>query len=169
MIERLTAYYDEGDNFFVNVTTGGFGLTVSDTRISLKYLTGLLNSKLLDWYLKQVSTNFQGGYFAANKQFIEKLPVRLIDESKPAEVQAQDGIIALVDAVQRLCLELRDSRTDQERVRLHRQIMAAEAQIDSEVYSLYGLTAGEVDVVESQKIAASKRRKRGRENVGDTC
>jgi hypothetical protein len=165
MIERLTAYYDEGDSFFVNVTTGGFGLTVNDPRVSLRYLTGLLNSKLLDWYLKQVSTNFQGGYFAANKQFIEKLPVRLVTEAGGPQAQARDVIIELVDAIQRLNLELRGSRTDPERVRLSRQISAAEAQIDNATYVLYGLTADEIDLVESQKIPPPKGRKRGRRNL----
>jgi len=41
---------------------------------SLKTATALLNSKVLDWYLKKVSTTFHGGYFAANKQFLVQLP-----------------------------------------------------------------------------------------------
>ena len=40
------------DNYFVNVTTGGFGLTVDDESVNLKFLTAIINSKLLDWYLK---------------------------------------------------------------------------------------------------------------------
>ncbi|HSG44352.1 MAG TPA: TaqI-like C-terminal specificity domain-containing protein, partial [Anaerolineales bacterium] len=60
----------------MNVTTGGFGLTINENIGSFKYITGLLNSQLLDWFMKKVSTTFHGGYFAANKQFLVQLPIR---------------------------------------------------------------------------------------------
>ena len=50
MITRLSAFYDESNYYFVNVTTGGFGLTIHEGIGSQKYITGLLNSKLLDWF-----------------------------------------------------------------------------------------------------------------------
>lgn len=84
MITRLAAYPDRTDSYyFINVTTGGYGLTVDDSHGELLFLSRLLNSRLLDFYLKKVSTNFQGGYFAANKQYIEQLPIRVIDFSNP--------------------------------------------------------------------------------------
>ena len=75
MITELAAYYDESNNYFVNVTTGGFGLTTSDERFTPRFLVGLLNSPVEDWFLKKVSTTFQHGYFAANKQFLVQLPI----------------------------------------------------------------------------------------------
>jgi hypothetical protein len=75
MITQLAAFYDEEGAYFVNVTTGGFGLTARRAGWNLRYLTGLLNSNVLDWFLKRVSTTFHGGYFAANKQFLVQLPV----------------------------------------------------------------------------------------------
>src|SRR5207248_7468721 len=64
--------------------------------IDLGYLTALLNSRLLDRYLRLVSTNFRGGYFAANKQFIERLPIKVDGVSK-ARISA---IAHLVDQLQ---------------------------------------------------------------------
>ncbi len=80
MIQRLAAYYDTRNNYLVNVTTGGYG--IRSTTIDLRYLTALLNSRLLDRYLRLISTNFRGGYFAANKQFIERLPIKVKGVSK---------------------------------------------------------------------------------------
>ena len=77
MITRLSAYYDEVGYYFVNVTTGGFGIRVNPSYGSHHYITGILNSKLLDWYMRQVSTTFHGGYFAANKQFLVQLPIAI--------------------------------------------------------------------------------------------
>jgi hypothetical protein len=75
MITDLAAYYDSGGTYFVNVTTGGFGITTHRSGRNLEWLTVLLNSQLLDWFLKKVSTTFHGGYFAANKQFLVQLPI----------------------------------------------------------------------------------------------
>jgi type I restriction-modification system DNA methylase subunit len=42
----------------------GYGITLkSEARESPAYLLGLLNSRLLDFYLKQVSTTMRGGYY----------------------------------------------------------------------------------------------------------
>jgi len=87
MVTQLSAYFDDAENYFVNVTTGGFGVTVSEQHGSGKYFTGLLNSSLLDWFLKRVSTTFHGGYYAANKQFIERLPIPTSDEKQRQVVE----------------------------------------------------------------------------------
>jgi hypothetical protein len=90
MITRLSAFYDEAGYYFVNVTTGGFGITVDESQGTTKYMVGLINSKLLDCFLKHVSTTFQGGYFAANKQFLVQLPIRTINFSDPQDVARHD-------------------------------------------------------------------------------
>jgi hypothetical protein len=83
MITDLGAYLDMADNFyFINVTTGGYGITTSGEHGSLAYLCALLNSAPLNFCFKRVSTNFHGGYFAANKQFIEQLPIPNSDETQ---------------------------------------------------------------------------------------
>jgi type I restriction-modification system DNA methylase subunit len=99
MIQRLAACYDTDDNYFVNVTTGGFGLRFGSEQQN-KFVCGLLNSSLLDAYLKQISTNFRGGYFAANKQFLDKLPIKLIDPKKKSEVKLEKEIVERVGKIQ---------------------------------------------------------------------
>ena len=45
MITELSAYLDQDDNYyFINVTTGGYGITIRDSFGSLAFLCGLLNS-----------------------------------------------------------------------------------------------------------------------------
>ena len=51
-----------------------------------------MNSRLLDFYLKKVSTNFHGGYFAANKQYIEQLPISPINFSDKSDKAKHDKI-----------------------------------------------------------------------------
>ena len=149
MITKLAAYLDRADHFyFINVTTGGYGITTDHPAVSLPYLCGLLNSPLLDFYLKRVSTNFQGGYLAANKQYIEQLPIRPIDFADAADRERHDRMVALVEEMLALHRRLASARTAHEQTNLKRQIDASDRRIDLLVYDLYGLTEEEIRIVE---------------------
>jgi hypothetical protein len=149
MITDLAAYYDQSDNFyFINVTTGGYGITVDETTISYPYLCGLLNSRLLDFYLKGVSTSFRGGYLAANRQFIEQLPIRTIDFSNPTDRVRHDRMVELAETMLKLYKQLAVAKTSYGKTTIQRQIDATDKQIDQLVYELYGLTNGEIRIVE---------------------
>ena len=152
MITDLAAYYDPSGNlYFINVTTGGYGLTVDEAMVSQPYSCGLLNSRLLDFYLKRVSTNFRGGYLAANKQFIEQLPINTINFDDPADVARHDTMVALVERMLELHKKLATASIPADKELYQRQIEATDRQIDALVYELYGLTEEEVAIVEGQR------------------
>ncbi|MDD3642861.1 MAG: TaqI-like C-terminal specificity domain-containing protein [Candidatus Krumholzibacteria bacterium] len=128
---------------------GGYGITLkTDLKESYEYILGLLNSRLLDWMLKRISSTFRGGYFAFSRQFIESLPIRTIDFSNPAEKEMHDRIAALVRAM--LTLKQRQSATssEQENIVLQSQIDTTDAEINNCVYTLYGLTKGEISIID---------------------
>ena len=148
MITQLSAYYDDNDMYFVNVTTGGFGVTVEERYGTLKYMTGILNSRLLDWFMRNVSTNFHSGYFAANKQFLVQLPIRTINFDDPADVARHDKMVALVERMLALHKKLAAATIPADKELYRRQISATDRQIDTLVYELYGLTEEEIAIVE---------------------
>jgi type I restriction-modification system DNA methylase subunit/predicted type IV restriction endonuclease len=148
MITHLSAYYDENDWYFVNVTTGGFGITINEGQETPKYMTGLLNSRLLDWFMKNVSTTFHGGYFAANKQFLVQLPIRTIDFTDPADAARHDRMVALVERMLDLHRKLAAATLPADKRLYQRQIDSTDAQIDALVYELYRLTDEEIAIVE---------------------
>jgi hypothetical protein len=140
MINRLQSVYDEKGVFFVNVTTGGYGIciktiTIKDANL---YMVGLLNSRILDFYLRCQSSHFHGGYFPANKQFIQNLPIKIpktnIDKEQAAQISLYvETIIKTKNKVQN------NKLSDRERDRLEREIEANELQIDELVCKLYGV------------------------------
>jgi hypothetical protein len=147
MITRLSAYVDIADNYyFVNVTTGGFGITTD--RVDLKYLAGLLNSKLLNFCLRQVSTNFRGGYFAANKQFIERLPICTLNLNNPTEKATHDKLVSLVNRMLGLHKKKNSLPPSAEQEKFEREIAVTDEKIDEIVYGLYGITDEERKVIE---------------------
>ncbi len=100
---------------------------------SLKYLTAMLNSKLLSWAFK----NFYAGGglgatgFRYKKAFLEKLPIIKISENE------QDLFVKLVDEIQ--FLKKHNSEFDTTNL---------EYQIDKLVYELYELTPEEIAMIE---------------------
>jgi hypothetical protein len=149
MISRLAAYPDTGKNYyFINVTTGGYGITAASGDYSLHYLAGLLNSKLLDFFLKRASSQFRGGYFSAGKQYIEQLPIRRIDFSNLTDRAHHDRMVALVERMLALHRQQAKATTGHDKTLIGRQIEATDRQIDRLVYELYGLTEDEIRIVE---------------------
>jgi hypothetical protein len=147
MVTKLGAYYDFNDNYyFINVTTGGYGITIVESHYNYFYLCGLLNSRLLDFYLKQVSTTFHGGYFAANKQYIEQLPIA----SRPSGSPEILKLTTLVNHMLSLHQQLAEALTPTEKTLLQRQIETIDTHIDALVYELYGLTDEEIKLIEGK-------------------
>jgi hypothetical protein len=150
MITELAAYLDRKDNYyFINVTTGGYGITSDEKTGSLEYLCSLLNSHVLDFFLKNVTTTFHGGYFAANKQYIEILPIKPIDFTDKHETAIHEHIVRLVQSMLSLHKQMPESKSKKHKVVMQRQIEATDREINRIVYDLYNLTKDEIAIVES--------------------
>lgn len=132
--------------------TSGYGAILkSEVSESPKYILGLLNSDLLDFYLKRVSTTMRGGYFRYLTQFITQLPIRIIDFSNPHDKARHDRMVQLVEQMLSLHKQLNVAKTTHEKTALQRQVDATDRQINNLVYELYGLTDKEVRIVEESR------------------
>jgi hypothetical protein len=129
--------------------TSGYAIILKpETTEAQKYVLGLLNSKLLDFYLKRISTTMRGGFFRYFTQFIGQLPICRTDFSKPYDKSRHDRMVSLVDQMLSLHKRLQAARTEQDKTLLQRQIAATDKEIDRLVYDLYGLTTDEIKLVE---------------------
>ncbi len=136
-----------GDVFFTGGVAGGYGILVLSD-YSREYILGLLNSKLLEWFIRQSATQMRGGYFSFESRFIRKLPIHTINFSNPAEKARHDRIVALVEQMLELHKRLAAAQGSGEKERLQRLIDSTDQQIDALVYELYGLTEEEIAIVE---------------------
>jgi len=129
----------------------GYAVTLTDAlRESSKYVLGLLNSKLLDFVLKRVSTTLRGGYFRYFTQFLGQLPIRTINFEDPEDVARHDRMVALVERMLDLHKRLATATMPADKKLYQRQIQATDAEIDALVYELYGLTEEEIAIVEGK-------------------
>lgn len=131
--------------------TSGYGITLkTNITDSPRYILGLLNSKVLDFYLKSISTQMRGGFFRYFTQFIEPLPIRTIDFSNQADMKRHDNLVELVEQMLSFHKRMADVRVAQDRTMLQQRITITEQQIDRLVYELYGLTEEEIKMVEGK-------------------
>jgi hypothetical protein len=111
------------------------------------YILALLNSNVLDFFIKRTSTTFRGGYYSFGKQYIENIPIRSIDFSNPKEKKSHDDLVKLVDVM--LDLRKREQKAKgHELEQLKRQMDKTDREIDERVYELYGVTEDEKRLVE---------------------
>jgi len=141
---------DDRDNYCL-MASGGFSISIEkDSRLSPRYVLGLLNSKLLFWYLAMMSNRFRGGWITCTKQYVGQLPIHRINFDDPADVAQHDRMVSLVEEMLRVQKEHAQAEALKEDRRhdLARQIERLDAQIDALVYELYGLTEEEIEIVE---------------------
>src|SRR5690606_15826475 len=75
---------------------GGFSITIDKIERNPYYVLGLLNSKLIFWYLSKISNIFRGGWITCTKQYVEELPIYNINHSQQNEVRISKRIVELV-------------------------------------------------------------------------
>jgi hypothetical protein len=137
-----------GEYFFCGGGAGGYGIVLR-SGIDPIYVVGLLNSKLLDWYLHKVTVRAYQTAYMYVKKYIEQLPV-IMPSNHAHHNQIQSSIVGLVDTIVQLVSRSFVTTTLHERTSVQRQIDATDAEIDRLVYDLYGLTAGEIAIVEGK-------------------
>ena len=119
------------------------------TQVSMKYLLGILNSRLLGFMYPFVSNKIVSRSFPRlSVRDIRRLPIRNIDSLNTEEKSLHDRMVAFVDSMLKLHKDLSSVKTDQESTALQRQMDAKDKQIDALVYELYGLTEEEIKIVE---------------------
>ena len=130
--------------------TSGYGIILKGAVTeSPKYLLGLLNSSLLDWYLKKISTTLRGGFFRYFTQFVEKLPIRRINFSDSGEKEQHDKMVERVTIMLDMNKKKQSPKFAPSQLeRVERAIAAAEGEINDLVYKLYGIAENERKIIE---------------------
>jgi hypothetical protein len=120
-----------------------------DTRVSMKYLLGLLNSRLLSFVYPYTSTKQVVASFPRlSVRDIKQLPISVPKLDQATGKQLHDRLVALVDKMLTLTPALRAAKADAEKTTLQNALTKTDREIDQLVYQLYGLTPEEIALVE---------------------
>jgi hypothetical protein len=141
----LFTIFDRGHKNYTLMASGGFSILLLNPSFNPLLILGIINSKLLFWYLKKLSNDFRGGWITCTKQYFEKLPIKL----NTTDVR-NNKLMELVKQMIVLKSKIEKTKTPTEHTAIERQIQATDNQIDQLVYQLYGLTPEEIKIVEGR-------------------
>ena len=124
MTKILECYYDSGECLAGKSTT-----IIYNSNISLKYLCGILNSKLMSWFYSVYynSLSLAGGFFRIGAPQIKELPIIIPNDITISQMESMVNEIILHD----------DCKID--------------SQIDQLVYEIYGLSHEEIELIENNE------------------
>ena len=132
-IHRIQACYVE--ETYCNYKTILNVNPINSTKISMKYLTGIINSSLISFvYLFMSNKMISQSFPRVTVGDLRKLPIRPIDFKKPAEVKRHDRMVGLVEQMLELHKKLHKIKNPNEKTRIQRQIDSTDSQIDKLVY-----------------------------------
>ncbi|MEK0337261.1 MAG: TaqI-like C-terminal specificity domain-containing protein, partial [Nitrosopumilus sp.] len=141
--KNLTFCYDDSQVYVIN--TGCITYLKEGIDWNLKYLLGLLNSKLIDFYFTNIFTDYRDVFPLMKSGHLEVLPIK----QSLATKKLHDQITNLVDNLLKLNKELQKAKLETHRNQLQRAIDHAEKKIDELVYGLYGLTEEDIAIIEN--------------------
>jgi type I restriction-modification system DNA methylase subunit len=124
-------------------------LVPKSDRPSSKYVLGVVNSRLLNWYYHTLNPEVGEALAEVKKTNVAKLPIRTIAFTDPADESRHDHMVSLVESMLALHGQLVAARLEVEKGFIQRQIDAIDRKIDACVYELYGLTSDEIALVEA--------------------
>jgi hypothetical protein len=120
-------------------------VTCKDNNYSLKYILGIINSSLINFYFANTFIDYN-----IKPIYLQQLPIHNINFPNAADKSNHDRMVQLVEQMLALHKQLPEAKTSHEQTLIQRQIDATDRQIDKLVYELYGLTPEEIAIVEGR-------------------
>lgn len=125
------------NSFFGNTKTYNIILKNSAPSEYLFFL-GLLNSKLLDFTYKIITTPQAGGFYAYKTQFLKKLPIKTFSKEK---------LSVFIELVGKLLEITNMTKSSADEIK-YQQLLKTKRKIDQMVYELYGLNKDEIKLID---------------------
>ncbi len=142
----IRATYDNSGYYVIQVI---YIFKPKTEKPKIKYILGLLNSKLMSfYYFAKFGEKSKKTFPHLRQTAVLQLPIRTIDFSNPKEKKMHDDLVAMVEQMLALQKKYHSARLEQDKKLYKTQIDILDKKIDSLVYQLYGLTEEEIKVVE---------------------
>ncbi|MGL5623822.1 Eco57I restriction-modification methylase domain-containing protein, partial [Cetobacterium sp.] len=139
-IKIVTSGEVKNNKFCLDLNKSGFScarvcaITSENQEVDIYYLLGILNSKLIEYFLHKISPLKQGGYYQYSSTNLDLCPIVNIS------LKDQEIIIENVKKILEYKKEKKETREIEEK-------------IDEIVYSFYGITLEERKIIEKNTIS----------------
>ena len=123
-----------------------FAITIEKEQLNIKTLLGILNSKLVEFYLHSVAPLKQGGYYSYSSTFIDSVPLpKSILDNDLKEIKELTNYVSILLENNKI---LKTLKTDTDREKINRKNKYIEKEIEINVYKLYNLSEKEIGIIE---------------------
>ena len=143
--DSITATFDDSGIFPEQSLYFLFG---GKTAMDFKYLLGIINSRVLNWFFKKNCLTNEKSIAQVKTVDLVKLPIRTIDFSQPADKARHGKLVSLVEQMLAAKPQLARAQSDKDKDFYANKCAALDREIDRHVYELYGLTDDEIKIVE---------------------
>jgi len=148
--KRITAALDLENRYFLSSL---YAIYYKDekqnSQDNLKFLLGVLNSELANYYMKLIALNLtEGAFTKVRTNQLARLPLVTLTSLKDEVLKNE--ILKLVDQIMKLNQEKAETKLDSKRNQLQSKIDYCENRINQMVYQLYGLKEEEIRIVEGR-------------------
>ena len=139
-IDRSKSYYH---------TTTVYSLIFNqDIKEDYYYLIGILNSKIMWYFLKETGNVLRGNFFRFKTEYLKPFPIKLIDFKNKSEVKIYNDLIQDVKDLFFLNSELSNYNLENQKNQIMNKISFVEKKVNQNIYTLYNLTDKEIEIVE---------------------
>jgi len=138
------------DNRNLQFTGGGNGpyyALINNSEYSLLYFLGILSHPIIENMVKAGASEFRGAYYSHGKQFIENLPIRLIDFKDNNDKRLYKTIIKTVTNLISTKQQFNNGTYGANRTVLQRKLNMLQNRLMQTVNQLYNITNNEFNVV----------------------
>lgn len=116
-----------------------YAITVKSNDVDeLIFICGLLNSRLAEFFVKNISPMFSGGYYKYHTQYLDQIPV--IANNKEKIVNSVKKILGYTDNLTKIDLN--------QNKQLSEKIKNEEENLNKIIYETYGITKEERKIIE---------------------
>lgn len=153
VLSTKPGYVFDGDNLqFTGGGNGPYYSLFSKSDYSLFYILGILSHPVIEAMVKSGASEFRGAYYSHGKQFIENLPIRIIDFSKKSDVDLYEGIIKSVGSLIETRQALKEIYITSKRKVLQHKFYLLGRILTEQINLLYGLSEDDVRVIEADEL-----------------
>jgi type I restriction-modification system DNA methylase subunit len=136
--KRSSFTLDEKNGFYVNAPA-----CILPT--NSRYVLGILNSKLMSYFLKSICAERQGGFIEQKPVYVSQVPIK--EPTKEQEMEIIQRVEKMLQ-LNEMLLKIGDKLTD-ERARIENEIAKTDSEIDELVYNIHEITESEKKIIES--------------------
>ena len=148
--KRITATLDLEERYFLSSLYAiYFKQEELNNENDLKFLLGILNSELANYYIKLIALNLtEGAFTKVRTNQLARLPI--VNLKSSSDESSKNEIVKLVDQLLKLNEEKAETKLQTNINQLQTKIDYCENRVDEIVYQLYGLTEDEIETIENK-------------------